>query len=98
MKFDCIYSILVFQHIFEEDLCKYIQDIKKMTNKLVVSGRRYNDDIDKSSGQHKNTWKILENNGLIPYQCIGVRNDVFGEIPYERDGNPNEHLTGLFKL
>jgi len=45
MKFDCIYATLVFQHIHEKDLNLYLQDIKQMTNKLIVSGRRFNDDI-----------------------------------------------------
>lgn len=59
-KFDLIYATLVFQHIYEEALKRYIQDIKNMTKTLYVYGRRWNDD------SRKNTWEILENFGLYP--------------------------------
>jgi len=46
-----------------------------MTKKLLVSGRRNNDD------NHKNTWKILENNGLYPtnenYKADGGRRRTY---------------------
>lgn len=89
MKFDSIYAILVFQHIFEEDLCKYLQDIKKMTNTMFVSGRRYNDEIDKLTGNHKNTWKILEDNGFHPYD-----DEYKG---YTIEGDMNDHRAFCYK-
>lgn len=85
-KFDCIYATIVFQHIREKDLNNYLQDIKQMTNRLVVSGRRFNDDV--VDGKYKNTWQILENNGFYPL------NDK--EINYKINGDPNEHITCIY--
>lgn len=89
LKFDFIICCVVLQHIFEKDLNEYISDFKKMTRNLIVSGRRFNDD------NRKNTWEILENNGLIPYRCL--KNGV-GDVKYEKDGDPDEHLTYIYKL
>jgi len=89
MKFDCIYATLVFQHIFENDLSKYLQDIKVMSNRMVVMGRRFNDEIDKLTGKHKNTWKILENNGFYPCDA-----DCKG---FTIDGDVNHHITVCYK-
>lgn len=80
MKFDLIYVILVFQHVFEDDLSKYLQDIKVMTNRMIVGGRRYNDEIDKLTGEHKNTWKILEDNGFYPYDAEYKDYTTYGDI------------------
>lgn len=88
-KFDCVYSILTFQHIFEEDLCKYLQDIKTITNRMIVHGRRYNDDIDKSTGKHKNTWKILEDNGFYPYDAQYKGYTTYGDV--------NDHMLVCYK-
>ena len=52
-KYDCIYSTIVLQHIYEDALNVYLNAFKKITNFLIVSGRRLNDD------NNKNTWKIL---------------------------------------
>lgn len=87
-KFDCIYATLVFQHIHEKDIDIYLKDIKKMTNKLIVSGRRFNDDM--IDGRYKNTWKILEKSGFYPSNRI--------EINYSTDGDPNEHITCIYNL
>jgi hypothetical protein len=57
-----------------------------MTNKLVVSGRRFNDDM--VDGKYKNTWQILENNGFYPVNAK--------KINYNVDGNPNEHITCIY--
>jgi hypothetical protein len=86
MNFDCIYATIVFQHIHEKDLNLYLQDIKQMTNKLIVSGRRFNDDI--IDGKYKNTWQILENNGYHPSNAL--------DIKYFIDGDPNEHITCIY--
>jgi SAM-dependent methyltransferase len=87
-RFDCIYATLVFQHIREVDLNQYLQDIKKMTNRLIVSGRRFNDDtID---GKYKNTWQILENNGYYPSN--------YKDINYKIDGDPEEHTTCIYDI
>jgi len=88
IKFDCIYATIVFQHIHENDLNLYLQDIKQMTHRLIVSGRRFNDDI--IDGKYKNTWQILENNGFYSSNAK--------EINYKIDGDPEEHITGIYDL
>jgi len=85
-KFDCIYATIVFQHIHENDLNLYIQDIKRMTNKLIVSGRRFNDDM--IGDVYKNTWQILENNGYYPSNA--------SDIKYSVEGDPEEHITCIY--
>lgn len=87
IRFDCIYVTLVFQHIREEDLNEYLLDIRKMTNKLIVSGRRFNDDI--IDGKYKNTWLILENNGFYPKNI--------DDINYKVEGDLNEHFTCVYE-
>lgn len=88
IKFDCIYATLVFQHIHENDLNLYLQDIKRMTNKLIVSGRRFNDDM--VGDVYKNTWQILENNGYYPSNI--------SDIKYSIDGDPEEHTMCIYDL
>jgi len=88
MKFDCIYATIVFQHIHEKDLNIYLQDIKRMTNKLIVSGRRFNDDM--VYGKYKNTWQILENNGYYPSNK--------DDIKYSTDGDPEEHILCIYDI
>ena len=88
IKFDCIYATIVFQHIHEKDLNNYLQDIKQMTHKLIVSGRRFNDDM--IDGKYKNTWQILENNGFHPTNAK--------EINYKIDGDPEQHITCIYDL
>lgn len=87
-KFDCVYATIVFQHIHENDLNLYIKDIKNMSRKLIVSGRRFNDDI--VDGKYKNTWQILEKNNLYPSNA--------SEINYSAEGNPEEHITCVYYL
>lgn len=81
-KFDYVYATLVFQHIKESDLNTYLQDIKCITNNLIVFGRRFNDD------SNKNTWNIIENNGLYP---INIES-------YQRDGDDHEHQMAIYKI
>jgi len=91
LKFDFIFATLVFQHINELDLSLYLKDIKGMTEKLIVSGRRFNDEVE--NGVHKNTWGILQKNGYTPLnnkRIDGVNFDVFGD--------DNEHFSCLFSL
>jgi SAM-dependent methyltransferase len=88
MKFDCIYATIVFQHIHEKDLNTYLQDIKRMTNRLIVSGRRFNDDM--VNGKYKNTWQILENNGYYPSNK--------SDTAYSIEGDPEEHNTCIYDL
>jgi len=88
IKFDCIYATIVFQHIHENDLNLYLQDIKQMTHRLIVSGRRFNDDI--IDGKYKNTWQILENNGFYPSNAK--------EINYKIDGAPEEHIICIYDV
>jgi len=87
MKFDCIYATIVFQHIHEKDLNTYLNDIKKMTDRLIVSGRRFNDDM--VDGKYKNTWRILENNGYYPSNRSDTR--------YSIEGDPEEHMTCIYE-
>lgn len=84
MKFNCIYATIVFQHIHEKDLSVYLSDIKNMTNRLIVSGRRFNDDV--IDGICKNTWQILENNGYYPSNKYSVEGDL------------EEHITCIYDL
>ena len=88
IKFDCIYATIVFQHIHENDLNLYLQDIKRITNKLIVSGRRFNDDM--VDGKYKNTWQILENNGYHPSNI--------NDIKYSIEGDPEEHTLCIYDL
>lgn len=83
-QFDVIFCNLVLQHIYEKDLNIYLNDFRKMTHKLVVHGRRLNDD------NGKNTWKILENNKYFPVNC----NSFNG---YSINGNPEEHFTCIYQ-
>ena len=87
MKFDCIYCSLVLQHIYESDLNTYVLDFKRMTSKLVVAGRRFND--EKIAGNYKNTWRILENNGLTP---------SYSNRRYAIEGDPEEHMLCVYRL
>ena len=93
-KFDYTYATLVLQHIFEEELNQYCQDFKNITKKLIVHGRRHND--DKLNGLYKNTWKILENNGLFPISCTLQGNIEWKYSVYGDD--LNEHFTCLYKF
>lgn len=88
IQFDCIYATIVFQHITENNLIKYLNDIKNMTSKLIVAGRRFNDDIN-IDGTYKNTWKIMENCGFYPSNAA--------EINYNVDGNPEDHNTCIYE-
>jgi SAM-dependent methyltransferase len=88
MKFDCIYATLVFQHIHETHLNNYLKDIKQMTRKLIVSGRRFNDDM--IDGKYKNTWQILENNGYYPSNVSAIN--------YSIEGDPEEHITCVYNV
>lgn len=47
-SFDCVLASLVFQHIDDKELDLYLQDLNKMTNKLIVHSRTW---IDHSGSQ-----------------------------------------------
>jgi hypothetical protein len=87
-KFDCILATLVFQHIIEVDLMSYLGDIRNMTKRLIVSGRRFNDDM--IDGNYKNTWSIMESCGYYPTNAK--------DINYSAEGDPNEHVTCIYDL
>lgn len=91
-RFDWILCTLVLQHIHEKDLITYVSDFKNMTTNIVINSRRFNDD------DNKNTWEILERNGLFPYKCIGWNNGVHGPMTYTTYGESEEHLTCFYKL
>lgn len=88
-KFDTIYCCLVLQHIYEGTLKMYLSDFKKMASKLIVAGRRFNDDIN-----HRSTWTILEENELFPTVFLN------GEqiINYNPEGNEEDHNIGIYYL
>ena len=88
IKFDVIYCSLVLQHIYEKDLNVYLNDFKNMTGKLIVHSRRFND--DRIDDKYKNTWKILENNGLTPSNRY--------EVDYAIEGNPEEHTLCIYDI
>jgi len=89
-KFDCIVAIIVLQHISESDLDIYIQDIKKMTNKFIVTGRRSLDELN-LDGSFKSVWKILEKNGLSPVFCNNP------EL-YKKSENPSDHILCIYEI
>jgi uridine kinase len=76
----------VLQHIYEKDLSQYLSDIKNMTPKFIVHGRRFNDEI--INGQHKNTWEILEKNNLFPDDTTG----------YSVSGNKSDHHGFVYSI
>jgi SAM-dependent methyltransferase len=82
MKFDCIYCALVLQHIYSRFLKSYLRDFKKMTKKIVVVSRRFNDEPP-----HPSTWRIIESEGLIPSKFYNK-----GVLSlYTPDGESEEH-------
>jgi SAM-dependent methyltransferase len=88
-KFDTIFCSIVLQHIYEDALKTYINDFKKMTSNLIVTGRRFNDDIKRRS-----TWTILEDNGLVPVTFL-YHDQV---IDYKPEGNDEDHNTAIYSL
>jgi SAM-dependent methyltransferase len=89
IHFDVIFCCLVLQHIFENILFNYISNFKIMANKLVVSGRRFNDDTKKRSN-----WSILEDNGLVPHKFYLHQT----QIEYMPEGHPEDHNTAIYLL
>ena len=87
-NFDVIFASLVFQHIHEKNINEYLKDILKMTKKLIVSGRRFNDEI--VDGKYKNTWEIFENNGYYPSNA--------NEISYKKYGDLEEHSLCIYNF
>ena len=85
-RFDVIFCDIVLQHIYKEELEQYIFDFKKMTHKLVVCGRRFNDD------GYQNTWTIIEDCGLVP--TLFQKGHMV--IPYSREGNPDDHNIAVY--
>lgn len=88
-KFDVIFCNLVIQHIYEDAIKNYIQDFKKISPTLMVTGRRFNDDVN-----HRSNWEILEESGLKP--TIFKHGDV--DIVYNPIGNPEDHNIAIYKL
>lgn len=86
-KYDCIVAISTFQHIFHEDLRIYLTEMREITNRLVVHGRRSNDET-------LSVWSLMEDHALIPTETYkdGVR------VPYCAYGDSNEILTQVYEL
>jgi hypothetical protein len=59
-----------------------------MTKKLVVFGRRFNDDM--VNEKYKNTWQIFENNGLYPSNA--------NEVSYKTHGDLEEHTLCIYNF
>lgn len=92
-KFDVIFASLVFQHIYEADINVYLKDIKNMTKKFIVFGRRYNDEFYHGQNNKiifKNTWQIFENNHLYPSNA--------DEILYKTHGDLEEHTLCIYNF
>lgn len=87
-SFDCIVCSIVLQHIYEDALATYAKDFRGMTKHLIVTGRRFNDDVTR-----RNTWAILGENGLVPKKFYA------GHllIPYTPEGDPHEHNTAIYR-
>ena len=94
MDFGAVFACIVFQHIHEEPLIQYLNDIKNMTKILVVHGRQFNDD------NNKNTWKILESQGLFPIISLSV--DHVGRCLIHEynpeDEHPESHRINIYSL
>jgi 2-polyprenyl-3-methyl-5-hydroxy-6-metoxy-1,4-benzoquinol methylase len=86
-KFDCILCCLVFQHVPEVDICRYLEDFKNMTKKIVIYGRRAHDSID------GNTWRIMEKYGFFPTQTWS-----YTDVKYVPDGHPEDHSLNVYCL
>ena len=70
-----------------------MKDIAKMTKKLIVFGRRYNDEFLTDNNKKtifKNTWEIFENYGYYPSNI--------SDIKYSIDGDPEEHTMCIYDL
>jgi 2-polyprenyl-3-methyl-5-hydroxy-6-metoxy-1,4-benzoquinol methylase len=95
MKFDCIFCALVLQHIFEAELKAYLADLHQMTKKLIVAGRRVNDD-----SVHRSTWTILRENGFVPAKFIPSEFWHRGgkEAEYIENGPPEDHHLAVYNL
>ena len=86
-KFDVIFCGLVLQHIYEDALGVYLKDFKNMTKKMIVMGRRFNDDP-----KGRSTWTILGENGWVPSKFLSG----LTQIPYTPDGNPEDHNIAIY--
>jgi 2-polyprenyl-3-methyl-5-hydroxy-6-metoxy-1,4-benzoquinol methylase len=87
-KFDVIVCSLVLQHIYEDALAVYVQDFKTMTKKLLVVGRRYNDE------HRHSTWDLLQEYGLVPTEFYSGHQ----KIPFSAEGDPNDHHLAIYML
>jgi 2-polyprenyl-3-methyl-5-hydroxy-6-metoxy-1,4-benzoquinol methylase len=89
-KFDCIFSCIVFQHLSKESILKYISDFKNMTNRLIIIGRRINDDFNMGNS----TWKLIEDSiGFPPTQFY---DELLSIVPYKPFGTPEEHHCAIY--
>lgn len=75
-KFDIVFAFIVFQHIRLEELRGYLRDLTQITKKLVVWGRRYNDE------KGANNWPIVQ-------EFFDIKDLDGGE--FRIDGDPHEH-------
>jgi SAM-dependent methyltransferase len=87
-QFDVIFCSLVLQHIYEDALVTYLNDFRSITKKLIVSGRRINDDP-----ANKSTWSILEANGWSPKEFLSAG----AVVSYIPEGSPEEHNTAIYE-
>jgi 2-polyprenyl-3-methyl-5-hydroxy-6-metoxy-1,4-benzoquinol methylase len=87
--FDVVMCCFVLQHVFESELIEYIRDFKSIARRLVVVGRRVNDD------QKKTTWALLEKYGLVPTRFY---NSGVNEVPYDAEGISEAHHTAVYDI
>jgi len=80
--FDVVVATLVFQHIYQKELSGYLDDLRKMTSKLLIHGRRWNDD-------GSNTWATVSRF----FNLMQITKTT--PKPLAIEGHPHEHLTCL---
>ena len=86
-QFDVIFCTLVLQHIYEDALVVYLKDFKNMAKKLIVSGRRINDDP-----KSRSTWTILQENRWIP--TVFLQHET--PILFAPEGAAEEHNAAIY--
>lgn len=88
--YSAIVASLCLQHISPAALTAYLRDFRSMTDKVIVAGRRAND------FGPMNTWRLLEQAGFPTPTCYEWLTTK--QRDYTPDGDPNEHMTCVYRL